>query len=229
MRSFIRSHLSFANVTSVIALFVALGGVSYAAMTLPRNSVGTAQIKKDAVTGAKVKNSSLTGSDVQNESLTASDFNGSVQGPQGPPGVQGPQGIQGPKGDKGDPGPLIDVMPAGRTVRGVYDIFLTATAISESATDSLSYWAPLASMATAHFVETGSPKPAECTSGPGGAPAAGHLCVFEAASLNRTFKYIADPETSSVDESGRHGFVVWISSNGPGAAFSRGSWAVTAP
>ena len=39
-----RSHLSFANVISVIALFVALGGASYAAVTLPKNSVGAKQI-----------------------------------------------------------------------------------------------------------------------------------------------------------------------------------------
>ena len=37
-----------------IALFVALGGVSYAAFTLPRNSVGTKQLKANAVTPAKV-------------------------------------------------------------------------------------------------------------------------------------------------------------------------------
>jgi len=55
----IRPHLSFANVASVTALFIALGGASYAAVKLPKNSVGSSQIKKNAVTGAKVKNGSL--------------------------------------------------------------------------------------------------------------------------------------------------------------------------
>ncbi|CAB4882534.1 unannotated protein [freshwater metagenome] len=72
----IRSRLTYANLTATLALFIALGGVSYAAVKLPANSVGTAQIKSNAVTGAKVKN----------KSLTAADFNGSVQGPQGLPG-----------------------------------------------------------------------------------------------------------------------------------------------
>ena len=39
-----------ALVVSVIALSVALGGTSYAAIVLPANSVGTRQIKKNAVT-----------------------------------------------------------------------------------------------------------------------------------------------------------------------------------
>jgi hypothetical protein len=45
-----------AFVISVIALFVALGGTSYAAVHLPSNSVGTKQLKKNAVTSAKIKN-----------------------------------------------------------------------------------------------------------------------------------------------------------------------------
>jgi hypothetical protein len=60
----LRGHLSYANVVASIALFVALGGASYAAITLPRNSVGPKQIKKNAVTGKKVKNRSLSGADI---------------------------------------------------------------------------------------------------------------------------------------------------------------------
>lgn len=49
-----RRRLSFANVTSAIALFVALGGTSYAAITLPRNSVGSAQIRANAVKKSEI-------------------------------------------------------------------------------------------------------------------------------------------------------------------------------
>lgn len=49
---------------SILALFVALGGTSYAVTQLPKNSVGTPQLKKNAVTGAKVKDGSLTGTDL---------------------------------------------------------------------------------------------------------------------------------------------------------------------
>jgi hypothetical protein len=52
-------RLTYANVMATIALFVALGGASYAATQLPKNSVGTKQLKKEAVTGAKVKPGSI--------------------------------------------------------------------------------------------------------------------------------------------------------------------------
>jgi len=41
-------------VISLIALFVALGGTTYAATSLPANSVGTRQIKNGAVTASKL-------------------------------------------------------------------------------------------------------------------------------------------------------------------------------
>ena len=40
----VRTRLSFANVVSTVALFLALGGTSYAAAQLPFNSVGKGQI-----------------------------------------------------------------------------------------------------------------------------------------------------------------------------------------
>ena len=50
-----RIRPSPALVISLIALFVALGGTSYAAITsLPANSVGTKQLKNGAVTAAKI-------------------------------------------------------------------------------------------------------------------------------------------------------------------------------
>lgn len=58
----IRKRLTYANVVATLALFLALGGVSYAALKLPKNSVGTRQLKKGAVTGAKVKAGSLSAS-----------------------------------------------------------------------------------------------------------------------------------------------------------------------
>jgi hypothetical protein len=61
----LRPRLTFANVVSVLALFIALGGSAYAALKLPKNSVGSKQIKKNAVTSAKVKNGTLTASDTK--------------------------------------------------------------------------------------------------------------------------------------------------------------------
>jgi hypothetical protein len=75
-----RPRLSYANVAASLALFMALSGVAWAA-SLPRNSVGTKQLKRNAVTSSKVKNGSLTGSDVKNNSLSGSDVkNNSIKG-----------------------------------------------------------------------------------------------------------------------------------------------------
>ena len=41
----VRPKLSFANVMSVLALFVALGGTAFAASQLGKNTVGTKQLK----------------------------------------------------------------------------------------------------------------------------------------------------------------------------------------
>jgi hypothetical protein len=58
------------NTIALIALFFALAGTTFAASTaLPRNSVGTKQIKKNAVTSVKIKNNQVTGADVKESSL----------------------------------------------------------------------------------------------------------------------------------------------------------------
>lgn len=55
----ISGRLTYANVMATVAVFLALGGAGYAAIKLPKNSVGTKQLKNGAVTGPKVKLSSL--------------------------------------------------------------------------------------------------------------------------------------------------------------------------
>jgi hypothetical protein len=59
-----------ALVIALIALFVALGGTSYAAIKLPKNSVGSKQLKKNAVTGVKIKNKAVTASKINTSGLT---------------------------------------------------------------------------------------------------------------------------------------------------------------
>lgn len=90
----IRSRLSYANVASTLALFVTLGGVSYAATALPSNSVGTSQLQNRAVTASKLAADVVTTRKVKDGSLRAQDF---AQG-------QLPAGPTGPQGAKGDPG-----------------------------------------------------------------------------------------------------------------------------
>jgi hypothetical protein len=100
----LRAHLTFSNVVSVLALFVALSGGAYA-LTVPQGSVGTRQLKNNAVTSAKVKNRSLQATDFKLGQLAA--------GAQGPKGDTGATGAQGPKGDTGPAGTITGVTAGG--------------------------------------------------------------------------------------------------------------------
>jgi hypothetical protein len=98
MRGFLRFVRG--NTIALLALFIALGGTTYAATALPKNSVGTKQLKKNAVTTLKIKNgnvtgpklkngvvtnakiaaNAVTGAKVKDDSLTGSDVNESTLG-----------------------------------------------------------------------------------------------------------------------------------------------------
>jgi hypothetical protein len=73
-----------------------LGSAAYRAV-VPRNSVGTLQLKRNAVTASKIAPNSIRTGQVVDGSLLTADFK---------PGQipQGPKGDKGDKGSKGDPG-----------------------------------------------------------------------------------------------------------------------------
>lgn len=73
-RSRLRRHFSYANVMASIAVFVALGGVSYAAATINggkiiSGTVGAGKLKNGTLTSAQVKQNALTGSVINESSL----------------------------------------------------------------------------------------------------------------------------------------------------------------
>jgi hypothetical protein len=114
----IRQRLTYANVIATVALFLALGGAAYAATQLPRNSVGTAQLKAGAVTAGKI----------------AKKTRKQLQGDRGPAGPQGPQGKTGKvgaKGATGDKGATGSRGPQGEAGTGpAYEVFGTNKAVS---------------------------------------------------------------------------------------------------
>ena len=65
-----RPQLSYANVIATIALFVALGGAAVAA-GLPKNSVGTNQLKRGAVSAAKLKRGAVTAGKIAPKAVVA--------------------------------------------------------------------------------------------------------------------------------------------------------------
>jgi hypothetical protein len=80
MMQWTRNHLSFANVISVIALFVALGGASYAAVTLPKNSVGPKQIKKNGVGASEIKKNAVRAAEIKSGAVGASEIKSNAVG-----------------------------------------------------------------------------------------------------------------------------------------------------
>ncbi|MGN6217470.1 MAG: hypothetical protein ACTHN7_11030 [Solirubrobacterales bacterium] len=76
----LRKRLTFANVMSVIAVFVALGATAFAATQLPKNSVGTKQLKKNAVTAAKIKKNAVTTSKIKKDAVTGTQVNEATLG-----------------------------------------------------------------------------------------------------------------------------------------------------
>jgi hypothetical protein len=90
-------RLTYSNVLATIAIFIALGGTSYAVLELPRNSVGSRQIKRGAVRASDIRANAVRSHQVKARSLRASDLSRTARrslsgqrglaGPPGPPGA----------------------------------------------------------------------------------------------------------------------------------------------
>lgn len=217
-----------ATVLSLLALFVALGGTSYAAITVTGKNV-----KNSSLTGADVKNGSLTNADVKARSLRASAFRAGdlprgATGPQGARGDAGPAGPGGPTGATGPAGPLVDTLPSGRTLRGYAAVFVLATGAGQLGYSSVSFPFPLAADPIAHYIRIGDPRPPECRGTidqPEAAP--GHLCVYERAFSNVGQRNV-NAELGDATAT-RFGFAVFARSLAAGTASAYAVWAVTAP
>ena len=103
MRSILKRLLGrHGTVVAYLALFAALGGSAYAAVT---------------VTGKTIKDGTVTGKDVKNRSLGTNKLSAgavsSLAGKPGPAGPQGPAGRSGEIGPVGPAGATGDSGPAG--------------------------------------------------------------------------------------------------------------------
>ena len=59
-----------AMVVAMVALFIALGGAGYAAVSIPRNSVGTSQLRNFAVTPVKIQNNAIKTNKLRDNAVT---------------------------------------------------------------------------------------------------------------------------------------------------------------
>jgi hypothetical protein len=211
---------------ALLALFFALGGTAFAAggKLLPKNSVGSAQ----------VVNGSLQKADLAGKAVKALKGNRGLRGTQGTPGAAGPQGPQGPQGAQGaqgiqgPPGPFPDPLSSGKTLRGMWDNTWTAAAAGSVHEDAISFGFSLSAVPAAHFIPLAGPFTTACP-GPTTAPTAapGNLCVYEEATGNVTGQSVANSTAFGVAT--KYGVQVTASAVAAGAAYSRGTWAVTAP
>jgi hypothetical protein len=121
-----RHRIGSAHVIALIAFFVALGGGAYAAFSLPKNSVGTKQLRRGAVTPPKLSKAAL-------KKLKGAT---GPRGPQGKTGKTGPKGAKGDKGDTGAMGPS-DVYAAGAAAGSLSGSYAQVAAVTVPAGDYL--------------------------------------------------------------------------------------------
>ena len=91
----LRRHLSYANVAASLALFLALGGTSYAAIRISSRNIRNAAVTRDKIAG-----NAVTSTKVRNGTLLSKDFKAG-QLPSGPPGAPGATGATGATGPAG--------------------------------------------------------------------------------------------------------------------------------
>ncbi len=193
------------NTLALLALFVALGGTSYAAATL--------------INGSQIKPHTIAKNRLTNKAIKQLKGNRGPQGPQGAPGSQGARGATGPAG----PFPSGN-LPGGNTVRGNWMDLCDQN--EPTCWTDISFGFQMSAPLAAHYV-VGSAPP-NC---PGaGQAAAGHLCVYETISGN-----IDNASSTVFDEnfnggvSGRWGALVRNAAAGAGYYYALGTWAATSP
>jgi hypothetical protein len=203
-----------ALVIALIALFIALGGTSYAAITaLPKNSVGSKQLKNGAVTKTKINKKTLT------------QLKGN-RGPTGPKGATGAQGVQGPQGPAG-PFPSGN-LPSGVTIRSNWALGSETT--TGFAWDNISFGYQFSAAPSSEWHTVGAPATTNC---PGTAAnpqaAAGYLCVYEGESTNEGTHSVFDPATGTTGSTNRWGAGVFAEPSSAARWYSYGTWAATSP
>jgi hypothetical protein len=243
----VRRRLTYSNVIATMALFIALGGVAVAATQLPRNSVGTRQIKRGAVTSAKLAKKSVISGKLGPNSVGPGNIgNGAVTTAKLAQGAViastiknsvvttnklNNEAVTTPKLAKGavtaaklsdEIGPLLGTLKSGQTLRGVFDVGGKEPAIVR---DAVSFQFPLLNAPSVTVLKKGQTS-ANC-SGLGGGnqqtpqATAGNLCLYVTEEANLG--------TLEAENNTRLGFGLKAETGGVGDWRAYGQWAVTAP
>jgi hypothetical protein len=204
-----------------LALFVALGGTSVAAVqALPKNSI----------TSKQIKNGTILKADLAKSTIAALHGARGAHGAAGAVGATGATGAAGAAGATGPAGPFPDALPSGKTVRGGWA--LAGTGTLDAGQTAISFIWPTSTAPTVHLVASGTTAPTGCSgtaAHPGASP--GNLCVFQGWQTNSTVlqDYNGEDVTGPNDVSGFQGIVLYARGDAAGAFYQAGSYAVTAP
>lgn len=234
----IAGHLrapSAATIIALLALFVALGSTTYAAINLPANSVGTKQIKNAAVTNWKIKNGAVGTNKIADRAVTKAKLN--VTGVTVPDATNANHATNADNAGSAANATSADsasspgTLKSGQTLRGAYATGIAnAGAPGEQIRTAVSFLFQFPSAISAsavHFVAQGAAPPAGCP-GSSAAPeaASGNLCVYEYVGGNYSSMTIRNPTNGSLGAS-KFGFYLLVVGAAVGQVYSYGTWAVT--
>ena len=246
MRRIFSHRPSAAMIVALLALFIALGGVSYGVATigtgdikngavttkkLKNGAVTTKKLKKGAVTTKKLKNGAVTTKKLRNRAITATKVE--IDGLGGDVINESSLGKV-PSAANADnattaatarnatalDGPLA----SGKTLRGNFSVAGTNDAAGDFVDESsISFAIPLASAPTFISRAPGSPPNAACPGTPAQPEAApGNACFYETVLVNTT-------GVLAFRNPGRFGTSFFTPATAIGSYLARGRWAVTAP
>jgi hypothetical protein len=211
-----------AFVISLIALFVALGGTSYAAIHLPKNSVGSKQLKKNAVTSAKIKNHAVSAAKINTTGLTVPSATHATNADSATSATNATE-----LGGKPDSFYAPQTLQSGQSESGTYAV-AAGNSTSGFANEGIAFPHPLAAaLDGSHVAFLNGTTTTNC---PGvGQAAAGYLCVYASAVSNLgpdNGRFVNTHAGQGGADA--YGFMVFFDVTAA-SAYSYGSWTVTAP
>lgn len=240
-----RPRLTYANVVATSALFAALGGVSYAATSLPKNSVGTDQIQAEAVRTGKLAEDAVTVSRLSQGVRERIAATGATPTTTSTPGsvkhaetadtattagtatsADTAKDAEALGGQPADHYLTADsVLQSGQTEAGDY---IAAAGNGQAGTVLVQFWPHLPeSLQEGHIkvIPEGGGPTTECP-GPGEA-AASYMCVYQSFNEGMSFESFISTMPDSIYAGPLSGVMTWRSNQFNGLL--RGTWAYTAP
>jgi hypothetical protein len=243
-------------IVATAALFVAIGGTSYAAFSLRANTVGTKQLKNGAVTSGKLKNRAVTKAKLNLAGVTVpgarhadtagSATTASTANHAGTADIATSAATAGTADRLAGSSPSAyfrygATLPSGATETGLWGYRNNALAAYTTAAGAViagagggpfvSFATPLAApLDAAHVIYVPGASAAHC---PGvGQADPGYLCVYQQDILNAVTPdstNIFKVEAGGPAGSGAQGFSIFLMAAGAGDWLVGGTYAVTAP